>query len=37
VASAAEANAAAGHSLSQESERMEAEVARLRQLVAGAR
>jgi methyl-accepting chemotaxis protein len=37
VAGAAEANAEAGHSLSQESERMEAVVARLRQLVAGGR
>jgi hypothetical protein len=37
VAGAAEANADAGHSLSQESERMEAVVARLRELVAGGR
>jgi methyl-accepting chemotaxis protein len=35
VAGAAEANADAGHSLSEESQRMEAVVARLRQLMAG--
>ncbi len=37
VAGAAEANADAGHALSQESERMEAVVTRLRQLMAGGR